>query len=311
MQRAAENYRKLRNTFKYLLGNLHGFDPAEHSVADDQLLPLDRYMLARTRELTEKVRDWYKRFEFHRVYHAVNEFTIVDLSALYLDMLKDRMYTFAPTSIERRSAQTVIWRITEALVRLVAPILAFTADEVWSYLPPESGREPSVHLALFPKPKEIAGNDEILLDDWEQLLVVREHVLKNIEGKRKEKQIGKALEAKVSIEFVGTSKNLSVLEKYRGSPLEELFNVSQVSLSPARFEREPGSNLVHQAPEEGLDLYIDVEIADGQKCERCWRYYADDGPQHVRQYGPWSNVCGRCAEALDQMGYASVKEAHA
>ncbi len=151
MQRAADNYRKLRNTFKYLLGNLHGFDPERDAVKDDELLPLDRYMLARTRELTEKVLAWYEQFEFHRVYHAINEFTIVDLSALYLDVLKDRMYTFAPVSVERRSAQTVIWKITEALVRLVAPILSFTAEEVWGYLPQVEEREASVHLAEFLK----------------------------------------------------------------------------------------------------------------------------------------------------------------
>jgi isoleucyl-tRNA synthetase len=139
MQRCADIYRKLRNTFRFLLGNLHGFDPVRDRVAESDLLPLDRYMLARTRELTEKVRDWYAAFEFHRVYHAVNEFAIVDLSSFYLDVLKDRMYTFAPTSQARRSAQTVLWQITEALVRLVAPILSFTADEVWEYLP-EGGR---------------------------------------------------------------------------------------------------------------------------------------------------------------------------
>ncbi len=135
MQRCAELYRKLRNTFRFLLGNLHGFDPARDAVAEADLLPLDRYMLARTRDLTEKILAWYDAFEFHRVYQAVNEFAIVDLSSFYLDVLKDRMYTFAPTSPQRRSAQTVLWKITEALVRLVAPILSFTADEVWEYLP--------------------------------------------------------------------------------------------------------------------------------------------------------------------------------
>ena len=130
MQRCADIYRKLRNTFRFLLGNLNGFDPVRDRVAESDLLPLDRYMLARTRDLTEKVRDWYAAFEFHRVYHAVDELVIVDLSSFYLDVLKDRMYTFAPTSQARRSAQTVLWQITEALVRLVAPILSFTADEV-------------------------------------------------------------------------------------------------------------------------------------------------------------------------------------
>ena len=154
MQRCADIYRKLRNTFRFLLGNLHGFDPVRDRVPEAELLPLDRYMLARTRDLTEKILGWYEAFEFHRVYQAVNEFAIVDLSSFYLDVLKDRMYTFAPTSHARRSAQTVLWQITEALVRLVAPILSFTADEVWEYLPAVEGREASVHLALFPKPEE-------------------------------------------------------------------------------------------------------------------------------------------------------------
>jgi isoleucyl-tRNA synthetase len=170
MQRCADIYRKLRNTFKILLGNLHGFVPTRDQVPETELLPLDRYMLARTRELTEKVRDWYAAFEFHRVYHAVNEFAIVDLSSFYIDVLKDRMYTFAPTSHARRSAQTVLWKITEALVRLVAPILSFTADEVWDYLPAVEGREASVHLAKFPKPDEIFSEDPAwLIDEWKIL----------------------------------------------------------------------------------------------------------------------------------------------
>ena len=159
MQRCAELYKKLRNTFRFLLGNLHGFDPARDRVAEAELLPLDRYMLARTRDLAEKILAWYEAFEFHRVYQAVNEFAIVDLSSFYLDVLKDRMYTFAPTSHARRSAQTVLWQITEALVRLTAPILTFTADEIWEHLPAVEGREASVHLALFPKPEEIFSED--------------------------------------------------------------------------------------------------------------------------------------------------------
>ena len=286
MQRAAENYRKLRNTFKFLLGNLHGFDPAQHAVADGDLLPLDRYMLARTRELTEKVRDWYERFEFHRVYHAVNEFTIVDLSALYLDVLKDRMYTFAPTSVERRSAQTVIWKITEALVRLVAPILAFTADEVWSYLPQVEGREASVHLAEFPEPEEIAAKDEALLSDWKALLEIRDEALKKLEIERKAGRIGKALEAKIILSAGG--ENLAILRRYADS-LKELLNVSQVELA-----------------EGGGELSATTLPADGSKCNRCWNYRTD-----TAQYGPWSNVCGRCAEALNRMGYKSLQESHA
>ncbi len=232
MQRVADNYRKLRNTFRFLLGNLNGFDPAEHAVEWAELEPLDQYMLARTRELTDKVRRWYDEFEFHRVYQAVNEFAIVDLSSLYLDVLKDRMYTFAPQSRERRSAQTVLWKITEALARLVAPILSFLAEEVWRYLPTLGAREPSVHTAYFPTLDELAPEAESakLLSDWATLLAVREEVLKSLEEARKEKRIGKALEAKVQLAVPADIAQL--VRHYEGS-LKELFNVSQVELRDA------------------------------------------------------------------------------
>jgi isoleucyl-tRNA synthetase len=295
MRRAADNYRKLRNTFKYLLGNLHGFDPARDAVKDEELLPLDRYMLARTRELTEKVLTWYEQFEFHRVFHAINEFTIVDLSALYLDVLKDRMYTFAPVSVERRSAQTVMWKITEALVRLVAPILSFTAEEVWGYLPKTAEREASVHLALFLRPEEIAARDEAVLADWADLLQVRDAVLKALESERKASRIGKALEAKVVL--AADDKFSDLLVRYEPS-LKELFNVSQVEIETG-FK---GSKdiLGTRIP---VAVGVNVTSADGIKCERCWNYRTD-----TDQYGPWPVVCGRCREALDLMGYKSIAE---
>ncbi|HYK36092.1 MAG TPA: isoleucine--tRNA ligase [Alloacidobacterium sp.] len=291
MQRIADNYRKLRNTFRFLLGNLHGFNPAEHAVPYEDLLPLDQYMLASTRELVEKISGadgkggWYKDFQFHRVYHAINEFCIVDLSALYLDVLKDRMYTFAPISIARRSAQTVIYKITEALVRLVAPILSFTADEVWSYLPADANRAGSVHLSHFPTPDEVAPENPSLLAEWQKLLQVRDEALKALEADRKAGKIGKALEAKVQIH---PTVDLSEILHHFKSSLKELFNVSQVEV------KENTANGTIQA----ITL-----PADGTKCERCWNFYADDGPDHVQHFGLWPKVCGRCAVALEQMGY--------
>ncbi|HTV14175.1 MAG TPA: class I tRNA ligase family protein, partial [Acidobacteriaceae bacterium] len=292
MQRLADNYRKLRNTFRFLLGNLAGFAPAD-AVADGELLPLDRYMLARTRELVEKVcgtdgtGGWYGDFQFHRVYQAVNEFCVVDLSAFYLDVLKDRLYTFAPRSRERRSAQTVLWRIAEALVRMVAPILTFTADEVWQYLPQVEGRPTSVHLALFPKAEELGAADEKLLEDWRKLLEVRNKALATLEVARKDKAIGKSLEAKLGL---SAQPSLSPILKTHESSLKELLNVSQVQLLA-----------INQSDTEELSVHLGP--AEGQKCNRCWNYYADDSPQHVRAFGPWENVCGRCADALTQMGY--------
>ncbi len=279
MQRCADIYRKLRNTFRFLLGNLNGFDPIRDQVAESELLPLDRYMLARTRELTEKIRDWYAGFEFHRVYHAVNDFAVVDLSGFYLDVLKDRMYTFAPTSHQRRSAQTVLWKITEALVRLVAPILSFTADEVWDYLPTVEGREASVHLAQFPEPEEVfSGDPTSLLDEWKQLFAVRDLALRVLEDARQSKEIGKALEAELEISAGGNQ--LALLERH-ASGLKEIVNVSKVTVIP------------------GKDLQIKALPASGHKCARCWNFMPE-----VSDYGIWHNVCTRCQAALKEMKIA-------
>ena len=282
MHRCAELYRKLRNTFRFLLGNLHGFDPARDRIAEADLLPLDRYMLARTRELTEKVLGWYEAFEFHRVYQAVNDFAIVDLSSFYLDVLKDRMYTFPPTSVARRSAQTVLWQITEALVRLVAPIMSFTADEVWEYLPPVEGREASVHLARFPKPEDIFSEDPAsVLEEWRTFLFyVRSEAMRVLEEDRQAKIIGKGLDAQLRIETSGSS--LARLERYKDG-LKEFLNVSSVTIAEGKEER----------------VKITASPAPGKKCARCWNFMPD-----TADYGIWQNVCGRCRSALHEMGIA-------
>jgi isoleucyl-tRNA synthetase len=236
-------------------------------------------MLARTRELTEKILGWYEAFEFHRIYHAVNEFAIVDLSSFYLDVLKDRMYTFAPSSQARRSAQTVLWQIAEALVRLIAPILSFTADEIWEYLPPVEGREASVHLALFPKPEEIFSEDPTaLLDEWKQIFSVRDLALQELEGARQAKHIGKGLEAELEI---AASGDLLALLRRHAEGLKEIVNVSRVTVV------------------EGGDLQVTALPATGTKCARCWNFMPV-----VADYGIWNNVCTRCHSALTEMGIA-------
>jgi isoleucyl-tRNA synthetase len=296
MQRCADIYRKLRNTFKIMLGNLHGFVPVRDQVPEADLLPLDRYMLARTRELTEKVRDWYAAFEFHRVYHAVNEFAIVDLSSFYIDVLKDRMYTFAPTSHARRSAQTVLWKITEALARLVAPILSFTADEVWDYLPVVEGRELSVHLAQFPAPAEIFSEESApLLAEWKQIFEVRDKALGQLEEMRQAKIIGKALEADVVVHAKGAI--FALLRRYQ-SHLKEVFNVSSVEVTEDYGIQIPiTGERVAVAFSGGLQC--DVRAASGHKCARCWNFMPE-----VSNYGIWQNVCTRCQGALKEMGIA-------
>ena len=279
MARVGDNYRKLRNTLRFLLGNLHDFKPAEHAVAFVAMEPLDQYILARTAQLDAKIRKAYDDFEFHRAYHALNEFVNTDLSALYLDVLKDRLYTFAPNAPERRSAQTALWRIAEALTRLIAPILSFTADEVWSYLPRVEGREPSVHLALFPDLADIVpGNESSLEADWEVLLLKRTEVLAKLEDLRAKKTIGKALEASVTMYL---SAEDTVVPRYLKA-LPELFNVSVVA---TRVTDQGGA----------LDVARSVE----PKCGRCWRYVADVGT-----VAAYPSVCERCASALKAIGFA-------
>ena len=280
MQRVADNYRKNRNTFRFLLGNLNGFNPATDAVPFDQLEPLDKYMLARTRDVTERVLRFYDGFEFHRVYMALNEFAVVDLSSLYLDVLKDRMYTIAATNPARRSAQTVMWKIAEALARLVAPVLSFTAEEVWDALPPVEGREASVHLALFPKLDDIAPADNSkILADWAQILSVRNEAMKILEEARKEKRIGKALEARVKL--IVPEETASLLRAYEAA-LPEVLNVSQVEIASL-----PAGETAVQA---------EVGLANGDKCDRCWRFTHD-----VSAYGAWPHVCARCQSALSEM----------
>ncbi len=254
-------------------------------MAWEKLEPLDQYMLVRTRELTTQVLAWYEEFEFHRIYHAVNEFATVDLSKLYADALKDRLYTFAPNSPARRAAQTVLWKITEALARLVAPIFSFLADEVWQYLPADQKRDASVHTALFPAPDELApGGQETLLADWAQLLAIRETAMRSLEEARQQKRIGKALEAKLTLEL--PAEPLRIAQQYESS-LKELFNVSQVELAPAA----------------GEEIRATTTDADGAKCTRCWNYRTDIGVDPR-----WATVCGRCAGALDEIGFPPLTE---
>ena len=290
MQRVSDNYRKLRNTLRFLLGNLHDFTPATDAVNDfTRLEPLDQYILARTATLDAKIRTAYDTFEFHRAYHALNEFVNTDLSALYLDVLKDRLYTFAPNHPARRSAQTALWRIAEALTRLIAPILSFTADETWASLPKVEGREPSVHLALFPVMQDIIpGSMKQLEEDWSRLLELRSSVLIDLEEKRQEKAIGKALEANVTIRArSNTASSWADLLRRYASALAELLGVSQVTLEQ---EETLGA--------AGPMFQAYVKVVTGSKCERCWRYVSDVGDE-----ANYPTVCLRCAEALAAISF--------
>jgi isoleucyl-tRNA synthetase len=285
MQRVGENYKKIRNTFRYILSNLGDFDAEKDAVPFDQMEALDQYMLRQTCSFAADVRKWYDEFAFHRIYQRVNNFCIVDLSAFYFDVLKDRLYTSAAKSHARRSAQTAIWSIGEALVRLLAPITSFTSEEVWEYLPKTESRPESVHLAVFPASSDILGRgaterDEQQDKDWATLRSVRDEVLKALEEARNQKLIGTGLEAQVSV--TAPDSMYSLLKRYEGQ-LRYLFIVSAVSLAQGSGN---GSGGVH----------VEVKKADGVKCERCWNYST-----HVGEEKNYPTVCERCAAVLKEI----------
>jgi isoleucyl-tRNA synthetase len=297
MTQLSEAYRKLRNTFRFALGNLAGFDPARDGVPDAELEEMDRWMLTRTSALVRDCRKWYDVFEFHRVYHALYDFAVVDLSAFYFDVLKDRLYTFAPRNRARRSAQTSVYRIASALLRLAAPILSFTAEEIWRHFPHTAGDPDSIHLVLFPAAEELGSPlDPAKAANWEKLLAVRTEVLRALEAARNAKTISGALEAKV---VLSAAKDLApLLEQYK-SWLPALFIVSQVELAAAA----PADA---QKSESLPGLSVAVQRADGAKCERCWNY-----SRHVGENSDYPTVCERCVKALTEIEETLAASGHA
>jgi isoleucyl-tRNA synthetase len=286
MTQLSEAYRKIRNTMRFALGNLNDFDPARDAVPNDQLEQIDRWMLELTAELAKKCREWYVNYEFHRVYHAIHDYCIVDLSSFYYDLLKDRLYTKAPASKSRRSAQTAVWKITSALVRLAAPILVFTAEELWKYIPKVAGEPESIHLTLFPAEQELrTGLPAEKAATWELLARVRAEVLKALEIARNDKKINSGLEAKV---LLNADLELKSKLKHDQALLPSLFIVSQVELISAG-EGSYKSELVPS-------LEVSVQKADGVKCERCWNYSV-----HVGENLRYPTVCERCTAALAEI----------
>jgi len=286
MLRVAENYRKIRNTFRYILGNLYDFDPQKDAVRFEEMDGLDSYMLRLTCGLAADVGKAYEEFAFHKIYHRVNHFSIVDLSAFYFDVLKDRLYISATKSQGRRSAQTAIWRIGEALVRMLAPIMTFTCEEIWPYLPKVAGRELSVHVAQFPDTGEILGDAAIPAtgskadEEWAILRSIRDEVLKVLEEARNHKLIGTGLEAQVAI--TASDPMYSLLQRY-AEQLRYLFIVSAVTLARGSGN---GTGAVH----------VEVKKADGVKCERCWNYSPQVGEDKM-----YPTVCERCSAVLKEL----------
>ncbi|MFQ5830325.1 MAG: isoleucine--tRNA ligase [Candidatus Methylomirabilia bacterium] len=280
-----ETYRRIRNTCRFLLGNLYDFDPDRHLVPYRDRDEVDRWILLRLARLVARVRRAYEGYQFHLVYHALSNFCALDLSALYLDILKDRLYTSAPDDPRRRAAQAACYEVLTALVRLMAPILAFTAEEVWGYIPGRARAE-SVHLTLFPEVRA-QWLDERLEQEWERLLEVRREVARALEAARRRRDIGSGLEARVA--FLSAPEDLPGLLRQKQSLLGSLFIVSQVAV-----DARPGArSALRYESQEIPGLTIEVDRARGRKCERCWVWSERVGedPEHA-------TLCERCVPVV-------------
>ena len=276
LQRLVEAYRKIRNTWRFVLGNLTDFSPDQESLRPESLVFLDRWILERTQEFKKRVLKAYENFEYHIVFHAVYDFFTVDLSAIYLDVLKDRLYCSGKDSGLRKSAQTALFHILKDTLILMAPILPFTTDEAWEAMPGFSGKEESVHLELFPE-AEKRWLEPTLFEDGEKLIKLRERVLKELEKAREDKLIGNSLEAKVVLMAPAAEKEL--LMNYE-KELPSLFIVSAVELE-------------FGAPGE---MEIRVVKAPGEKCQRCWNYSPSVG-----RSAEYPQFCERCGDVVKKL----------
>jgi isoleucyl-tRNA synthetase len=275
INKVSETYRGIRNALRYQLSNLYDFDPAKHSVANDQLTGLDRWILGEFAKLETEVLAAYDKYEFHVVYQKLSQFIAVELSSIYHDVIKDRCYTDAANSPRRRSTQTALHRLVTGLCQMLAPILAYTADEAWEFVPGKPTG--SVHEANWKLSGFSLSESEVEL--WKNLFVARENLLPALELKRRDKTIGKSLDAKVqplAEHFPELVKDQQIQDAFK-----ELVNVSQLAfLSYDPKADYSGKLVIH---------------ADGQKCERCWHWETDIG-----QNAAHPTICARCVEAVKQ-----------
>ena len=290
LARAVEAYRKIRNTLRYLVANLYDFDPGSDLVELDRLEEVDRFILARYGDVALRTVKNYERHDYGTIFQSLNAFTTIDLSAFYADVSKDRLYTFSPGSPQRRSAQSAMYIMVDGLTRLVAPILSFTADELWRVLPGD--REASVHMSTFPTTSSLEGlEDPELLKRWSELIAFRDRVLGEIEPLRKAKQIGSSLQAKV---VVSAAPSLLVPFEPYLDDLPMLCIVSEVELRP-----RPDTS---GADGEDDGMQITIERTSGVKCERCWRYVFS-----VSSEPDSAGLCDRCIETLQLKPLAGLE----
>lgn len=283
LTRLVEAYRRIRNTSRYILGNLYDFDPEKDAVPYAEMMEMDRFALHRLQEITRRVREAYERYQFHMVYYTLYNYCTVDLSALYLDVLKDRLYTSKVDSRERRSAQSAMLIILDAMVRLLAPILTFTADEVWAAMPAYPGKAISVHLVQFPDVKAEYLDDQ-LNEQWKTMIALRAEIAKAVENARKNKTIGHSLDAAVHIAL--PDKLRPILEG-RLEDMRAFLIVSQLDLVDQQAIEDPFVS------KEIEGLFVGVTKAKGDKCHRCWIY-----SEHLGTHADHPTLCERCVTKL-------------
>lgn len=286
LERLAEAYRRIRNTCRFIIGNLYDFDPRRDKTPYEKLHEIDKFILHKLQHLIKKIKEAFDQFDFHIFFHSFHNFCVIDLSSFYLDILKDRLYISRPESPDRRAAQTTLHEILGSMAKLMAPILSFTAEEVWSQLPDGSAREPSVHLAELPQVNEVFVDYE-LAQRWDQLIEIRTEVLKAIEEARRSKLIGHSLES--SLEIYSTGENHALLKSYE-KDLPAIFIVSAAAILDSA-DSSPG--LFHSSRIDGLK--IKVSKASGSKCERCWMYSTTVGSNPF-----YPTICQRCSGILSR-----------
>ncbi len=288
LNQLVEAYRRIRNTARFILGNLYDFSPSKDSLPYEDLLEIDKWALLRLQRLIKRVTWGYDHYEFHLPYHYIHDFCVLDMSSFYLDILKDRLYVLPPDSKERRSAQTVLFKIVFTLSKLIAPLLSFTAEEIWQHLPEPETREESVHLSDWPEVEE-QYVDEKLENRWERLIKVRRAVNKALEMARQSDFIGSSLEAKVRI-FIPDEE---IRKHFSERELADIFIISQVEICKNHLEEFDFKD------EEETGTEVKILKAEGKKCERCWQYHPDTGKDKA-----FPNTCPRCASILRKLGYS-------
>jgi len=278
VSRIVEAYRKMRNTWRFILGNIHDFDPDEESVPPQDMMLLDRWILEKASHIGQRILKGYQDYEYHIVFHTIYNFFTVELSSFYLDVLKDRLYCSGKKSLLRRSAQTALFELLKTSLIWMAPILPFTTEEAWDAMPDFREKQESVHLELFSDMEE-KWLEPGLYREWDELVAIREKVLKELETARENKMIGNSLEARIMLKAPGDKEPL--LRKYK-TDLPSLFIVSEVELEPEPFS--------------GDEFGVEVANAAGEKCTRCWNFST-----YVGQSSEYPGFCKRCEEVVVRM----------